>query len=194
MLHAAALSDTNTTGGAHYFLYRLSAPLTHIAPLTVQPTHYAPLPHVTKHSCKLLCFLDDCGYHLPSPVLLVISDLGCVSVRICAQANMVRYSNEFKALVTKRARKTRNIKQTARIYGVSYSTVKRWMSLAAVPVRRHHTKWLGRPCKLPAQVQAEIRKQLLHGQYSLRGIANALTAKGYNVSHVTVRNVARRGR
>ena len=126
--------------------------------------------------------------------MLVISDLGCVSVRICAKANMVRYSNEFKALVTKRARKTRNIKQTARIYGVSYSTVKRWMSLAAVPVRRHHTKWLGRPCKLPAQVQAEMRKQLLHGQYSLRGIANALTAKGYNLSHVTVRNVARQGR
>ena len=56
---------------------------------------------------------------------------------------MVRYSNEFKALVTKRARKTRNIKQTARIYGVSYSTVKIWMSLVAVPVRRHHTNWLG---------------------------------------------------
>ena len=47
---------------------------------------------------------------------------------------MDRYSNEFKALVTKRARKTRNIKQTARIYGVPYSTVKRWMSLAVVPV------------------------------------------------------------
>ena len=107
---------------------------------------------------------------------------------------MVRYSNEFKALVTKKARKTRNIKQAAKIYDVPYSTVKRWMSLAAVPVRRHHTKWFGRPCKLPAQVQAEIRKQLLHGQYSLRGIANALTAKGYNVSHATVRNVARRGR
>ena len=49
VLHAAALSDTNTTGGAHYFFYRLCTRISRVTVLTCYKQHLGF--NLCKHVC-----------------------------------------------------------------------------------------------------------------------------------------------